>query len=477
MQFNTIGFIIFFSLCLFLYYQVTPRANKWFLLGFSLFFYSCFSCYALIVLVLIAIISWLGELTIRKVRKKSLLFLFLILTLLPLILLKYIRAVPGLVLPIGISFFTLQALSGMIDSYKQKNVSSNFGEHLLYLSFFPTVVSGPIIRKQDFLAEINKQRIFSYEEIRKGFYRIAAGYIEKFFLADQIGKQVNYVYNHFSEITGIQIVITTFLYSLQLYLDFAGYSHIAIGFAKCFGITLMENFERPFFSSSIKEFWRRWHISLSSWLRDYVYIPLGGSKKGDFIKYQNLIITFLISGIWHGVGFNFLFWGFLHGIYQVIEDILTRKIPFLKSDKNQVISIKDHPKAKAKFLPVFGQFLRTTIVFLLVSFAFLFFRAPNMTTAVQMLDIIITNFQVSSIFSNWWFYGLCKLEYLLWIAVFFVIFILDISEEKKNSLFFILERKSLLVRWIVYACAVFIILIAFIMTIGTNSNTFLYQNF
>ena len=477
MQFNTIGFIVFFSLCLFLYYQLPARTNKWFLLGCSLFFYSCFSCDALAVLVLVAIISRLGEIMIRKVRKKFLLFLFLILTLLPLVLLKYARAVPGLILPIGISFFTLQALSGMIDSYKQKNVSCGFSEHLLYLSFFPTVVSGPIIRKKDFLAEINKQRIFSYEEIRKGFYRIAIGYIEKFFLADQIGKQVNYVYSHFSEMTGIQIAVTSILYTLQLYLDFAGYSHMAIGFAKCFGITLMENFERPFFSTSIKEFWRRWHISLSSWLRDYIYIPLGGSRKGILAKYANLMITFLVSGVWHGVGLNFLFWGFLHGMYQVVEDILIRKTKLFKFDKIHIDSVRNNYKFKAKLFYGSVQLLRVTIVFLLVSFAFLFFRAPDMTAAIQMLNIVIIDFQLSSIFSNWWFYGLCKLEYIMWFAVFIVIFLLDIMEEKKNSLLVILEKKSLLVRWTIYACAVFIILIAFIMTIGTDSNTFLYQNF
>ena len=477
MQFNTIGFIVFFSLCLFFYYHLPGRTNKWFLLGCSLFFYSCFSYHALIVLFFIAIISWLGENKIKKVRKRSLLFLFLILTLLPLILLKYARAVPGLILPIGISFFTLQALSGMIDSYKQKNSSSEFFEHLLYLSFFPTVVSGPIIRKKDFLEELKKQHVFSYEEIRRGFYRITVGYLEKFFLADQIGKQVNYIYNHFSEMTGIQIAVTAMLYTLQLYLDFAGYSHMAIGFAKCFGISLIENFERPFFSTSIKEFWRRWHISLSSWLRDYVYIPLGGSRKGTITKYRNLIITFLVSGVWHGVGFNFLFWGFLHGVYQVIEDLLIRKIKLPEFDNKYLDSNKHNQITKSKYYQGFIKLLRITIVFLLVSFAFLFFRAPNMTTAIQMLNIIITDFQLSSLFSNWWFYGLCKLEYILWFVVFIVIFIFDLMEEKRNSLLIILEKKNLLIRWIVYACAVFIILIAYIMTIGTDSNTFLYQNF
>ena len=468
MQFNTLPFFAFFTICLTLYYGMPFQKNKWLLLIFSLYFYSCFSESALLALVAIAGISWCGEILVGKVRKKSLLFLFIVCTLFPLVSLKYLGLIPGYVLPIGISFFSLQAVSGMVDVYKQKSNPSNFFEHLLYLSFFPTVVSGPIIRKKEFLSEINKTRIFVYEDVRRGFYRIAIGFIEKFFLADRIAKLVDYVYGHSLEVSGAQIAVATILFGMQLYYDFAGYSHMAIGFAKCFGITIMENFERPYFSLSIKEFWRRWHMSLSSWLRDYVYIPLGGSRKGTLRKYGNLVITFLVSGVWHGVGINFLFWGFLHGVYQVVEDCILGK------SKKRVIGDKGNFSGRNTFFSL----IRIVIVFVLVDFAWLFFRAADMTTAIKMVNTIVSDFRFSSLLTTWWFdYGMSKLEYLMWAVVAFVIFLFDVMEEKEKEFLAKFGEQKVWIRWSVYIGVVFLIVTTLIISVGSNTNSFLYQNF
>ena len=474
MQFNSLAFFCFFAISLILYYSVPVKKGKWLLLLFSLYFYSCFSWSGFLGLLVIAVVSWIGEVVLEKARKKELLLVFVALTLFPLIALKYMGLLPGYVLPVGISFFTLQAVSGMVDVYKQKSKPSGWSEHTLYLSFFPTVVSGPIIRKNVFLAEIRKTKIFVYEDVRRGLYRIAIGFVEKFFLADRIGKLVDYVYGNSQEMSGVQIVVATVLFGLQLYYDFAGYSHMAIGFAKCFGITIMENFERPYFSVSIKEFWRRWHMSLSSWLRDYVYIPLGGSRKGTLRRYINLVITFMVSGVWHGVGVNFLFWGFLHGVYQVIEDRI-----FRKRDKKSIVDTGVIAESKIEALKEKSiALLRMVVVFVLVDFAWLFFRASDMATAIQMVNKIVSGFQVSTLFTTWWFdYGMSKLEYLMWIVVALGILFFDIMEEKDKEFFAKFEKQKTWLRWSVYAVIIFVIVTTLVIGMGSDTSSFLYQNF
>lgn len=474
MQFNSLIFFVFFIISFILYYSVPVKNRKWLLLIFNMCFYGCFSWSGLLGLVTIALVSWIGEKVVAKERKKGMLFLFVAFTLCPLVTIKYMGLLPGYMLPIGISFFSLQAVSGIIDVYKHKNSPSGFGEHLLYLSFFPTVVSGPIIRKHAFLKEVNEEKTFVYEDVRRGFYRVAIGFIEKFFLADRIAKLVDYVYGHSKEMSGAQITVATVLFGVQLYYDFAGYSHMTIGFAKCFGINIMENFERPYFAVSIKEFWRRWHISLSSWLRDYVYIPLGGSRKGILRRYVNLIITFLVSGVWHGVGFNFLFWGFLHGVYQVIEDRILRKRNNESDVDVKVIAEGKWRKLKEKSSVI----LRMLIVFALVDFAWLFFRATDMVTAIQMINRIVSEFHVSTLLTTWWFdYGMSKLEYLMWISVALGTLFYDIMEEKDKDFLHRFDRKKIWFRWSIYTLVIFVIVITLIIGVGSNASSFLYQNF
>ena len=469
MQFNTIGFFVFFSICFLTYYRVSEKKAKWFLLVFNLIFYSFFSYSAAIVLLLIALLSWLGEMVLVKRGTVFFVWVFSALTLAPLVLLKYLDAIPGYALPIGLSFFSLQAVSGMLDVYRKKNEKTEFGEHFLYLSFFPTIVSGPIIRKNDFLKEINKPKTFVYEDVRRGIYRIAIGFIEKFLLADRISRLVDYVYGHPGEVGGAQIVVATIFFGLQLYYDFAGYSHMAIGFAKCFGISIMENFERPYFAHSIKEFWRRWHISLSSWLRDYIYIPLGGNRKGQGRKYCNLIITFLVSGVWHGVGLNYLFWGFLHGIYQVAEDNLLGKVKKTSTVKKEADGIIK--KSMVSLLSMTG-------VLIAVNFAWIFFRAADMATAIQMVKTLLTDFRISALFTRWWFeHGMSKIEYMVWAMAVLGIFFFDVMEERDAEFLNKFEKQKTWIRWSVYVVVVFIILTTLLSGMGRNANSFLYQNF
>lgn len=469
MQFNTLVFAIFFTICLILYYHAPAPGRKWLLLGFGLFFYACFSVSAIGILLLIALISFCGERILARYRNRLLLFFFITGTLLPLVLLKYTPVAAWYVLPVGISFLSLQAVGAMIDVYRTGITKGSFGDHLLFLSFFPTVVSGPIMRKGVFLEEIRRMQTLVYSDVRTDLYRIALGFIEKFFLADRIGRLVDHVYGDPAGVSGIQVVVATVLFGLQLYYDFAGYSHMAIGFAGCFGITISENFERPYFALSVKDFWRRWHISLSSWLRDYVYIPLGGSRKGRLRRYVNLLLTFLVSGIWHGYGLNYLFWGFLHGIYQVTEDCLLQV-----KKKYHTVSKQWGSHCGSGLLDV----PRMLLVFVLVDFAWLFFRAQDMTVAVELVTKIWSDLRLSSLFTTWWFeYGMSKLEYLMWGFVALGILALDMLEERNRSFGTTLGAQKAWLRWSIYACVAFILVITVLTGIGNNTNQFLYQNF
>jgi D-alanyl-lipoteichoic acid acyltransferase DltB (MBOAT superfamily) len=225
-----------------------------------------------------------------------------------------------LLLPMGISFYTFQTLSYTIDVYrKQREPEYHLGYFALYVTFFPQLVAGPIERSDRLIPQLRKEQTFDYGRTVEGFQRMVWGFFKKVVIADNLAVAVNHVYGNVQSASGLTLLIATGFFAYQIYCDFSGYSDIAIGSAKILGIDLMENFKRPYFSTSIKEFWSRWHISLSTWFRDYVYIPLGGSKKGSVRTYVNVLVVFLISGLWHGASWMFVIWGALHGLYQLYE--------------------------------------------------------------------------------------------------------------------------------------------------------------
>ena len=275
----------------------------------------------------------------------------------------------GIVMPIGISFFTFQAMSYVIDVYRKDcKVQKNPFNVMLYVSFFPQLVAGPIERSENLISQIKNIEnvdLKNWQRIRKGVYTMLWGYFLKLVIADRCAILVDTVYNNVSAYFGYQIIVASILFALQIYCDFMSYSTIAKGAARVLGYELMENFDLPYFATSIKDFWRRWHISLSSWLRDYLYIPLGGNRKGRIRKYINIIITFFVSGLWHGAAFTFIIWGLLHGIYQIIEDLLK---PY--TDK-LLAKTKLNPKNAALMV------LKIIVTFILVDIAWVFFRANS----------------------------------------------------------------------------------------------------
>ena len=242
-----------------------------------------------------------------------------------------------LILPMGISFYTFQTLSYTIDVYRRDRIAErHLGYFALYVTFFPQLVAGPIERSDRLIPQLRKDYKFNKTKAFDGLQRMIWGFFKKVVIADNLAIAVNHVYGDLESSSGLTILIATVFFAYQIYCDFSGYSDIAIGSAKILGIDLIENFKQPYFSTSIKEFWSRWHISLSTWFRDYVYIPLGGSRKGSLRAYTNILLVFLISGLWHGASWMFVIWGTIHGIYQLYErltiNIRGRLWNFIKLD-------------------------------------------------------------------------------------------------------------------------------------------------
>lgn len=340
MLFNSVAYLLFFPLCILIYYVLGKYrvVQNCFLLLASYYFYANFEPRYLLLLLSITLVSYVTGLLLNRSKKnKTTLILSLLLLLSPLFFYKYFNffniilfdslSLVGLrfevhflrlLLPIGISFYTFQAIGYVVDVYKQKiEVERNLLDYALFLGFFPQIASGPIGRASSILPQIKKQRVFNSTNLSQGFNYLLWGYFLKLVIADRGGIYVDAVFNNYLEHSGISLILATFIYSFQIYGDFAGYSLMALGSAKMMGFDLINNFRRPYFSKSVAEFWRRWHISLSTWFRDYVYIPLGGNRVSPARHNINIIVTFLVSGIWHGAAYNFILWGGLHGLFQV----------------------------------------------------------------------------------------------------------------------------------------------------------------
>ena len=271
-----------------------------------------------------------------------------------------------LLLPVGISFYTFQTLSYVIDVYKGNvKAEKHFGIYATFISFFPQLVAGPIERTNNLLPQIKAKHEFNYEQATYGLKLMAWGFFKKLVIADNLAIYSDKVFNNVYDFKGFALILAAFFFTIQIYCDFSGYSDIARGTAKLFGIELMENFKCPYFSSSIREFWSRWHISLSTWFRDYVYIPLGGNRVGKIRHYFNLMITFMISGLWHGANWTFVIWGGLHGLAQIFENVFTRK------PKNY------QPHGLERVLKVL-------ITFTFCMFAWVFFRVQNLNEAIYV---------------------------------------------------------------------------------------------
>lgn len=478
MLFNSMTFLLFFVLIVLLYYLL-PQKHRWILLlTGSYYFYMSWKAEYIILIIASTVIDYTCGLQIGKAERQSRKRLFLIISLLSnlgiLFAFKYFnffnesaRAVfnslsiayhvPELnvLLPVGISFYTFQTLSYTIDIYRGKmQPERHFGIFALFVSFFPQLVAGPIERAKNLLPQFFKKIDFNPARVQDGLRQMLWGFFKKVVVADMLAFYVNIIYNDVHAHSGLQMLIATYFFAFQIYCDFSGYSDIAIGAARILGFDLMKNFNMPYFSRSIPEFWRRWHISLSSWFKDYLYIPLGGNRCTVPRWYFNIFVVFLVSGLWHGADWKFVIWGGLHGLYQLVSLVT-------KDFRKKVVQVLHIPRK----LHTLWQML---VTFHLVFFSWIFFRANSMADALFIVRNMFTNFGTFTNLTAGW----GKYNFFVAIAAVFILLASEIVrfnvDYKKLT-----QRPPAILRWGIYY-----LLILLLILFGVDFNTqFIYFQF
>ncbi len=458
MLFNSWQFAVFLPLVFLAYWALNPKFRWILLLAASYYFYMSWNVKYIVLILFTTFVSYAGAILIEKYKyKKFALCLTIVSCLGVLFIFKYfdffsqavidifklfsIRLHPitlKLMLPVGISFYTFQTLSYVIDVYKGKiKPERHFGIYATFISFFPQLVAGPIERTENLLPQIKSEHKFNYEQAVYGLQLIAWGFFKKLVIADNLALSVDSVYDNLYQYRGFALIIATIFFTIQIYCDFSGYSDIARGSAKLMGIELMENFRAPYLSSSIREFWGRWHISLSTWFRDYVYIPLGGSRVSKLRNYFNLIVTFLVSGLWHGANWTFVIWGGVHGLAQIIE---------------KIFNFNTHTR-----INTFKWFFKTIFVFIFVAAAWIFFRAQSFADVIYIFSHMFDGIANLPVYiktgfdavqgQKRFFIGLSMI-----LAAYDYIFVLKNQEPIE-----LLNRQNVFIRWFCYIAMGFIL--------------------
>ena len=467
MAFNSFIFWIVFPIIFVFYWAIPAKWNTWrkalLLIVSYLLYMNWKPVYAVVLLGETLVTYWAGRLfDKRKGGGKKLVWPLTFLGLLPLLVFKYYNflnvsisaglasiglrfALPGLnwAIPVGISFFSFQAVGYMLDVYHgREKAEKNLLDYMLFVSFFPQVFSGPISKAGELLPQIKKSRLFKYEQSVQGLKFLLWGMFLKLVLADRLGLYVDKVMGSYLLYDGPTCVLSAFFYSLQIYGDFAGYSLMAVGVAKTLGFDLINNFNRPYFSSSITEFWHRWHISLSRWLKDYVYIPMGGSRCSKLRNYWNIFVTFLVSGIWHGANWTYIVWGVIHGVAQIVEKALG---------------------LNSKNTKGFWRSVRIVLTFFIVTLAWVFFRMPTIGDAVVFISHSFSSFGMPSVLSVTNF------------AIYVIAILLLLLKESREE-FFPLKFQFLNNRYVKWA--EYVIIFCLILLCGAlDSGSFIYGSF
>lgn len=490
MVYVSYGFYLFLAITVALYYAVPLKFRWWILLVGSLCFFGKLDPKGFGVFLGTALASYLMGLLLAKPERLSVvsklgpkkgsackLFLFLSIAIvtIPLVVTKnanfifdqmHIPRYENWIIPLGISFYTLQMISYLVDVYSKKiEPQKNLFKYLLFVFFFPQIVQGPIPRYEQLKIQLYEGHRFHESSFVKGIHLIIWGFFLKFMVADRAGIVVNTVFDHFPDYGGGYILYAGILYSIQLYTDFLACVVLSQGTAALFGIELQNNFRHPYKASSIKEFWRRWHITLSNWLRDYIYIPLGGNRKGKLAKYINLGITFSVSGLWHGAGYKYLFWGLLHALYQIVGEITA--------------PIKNHFYGAIKLAKDSGlrKSIQTVGTFFWVMLGWIIFRAQSLKTGIAMIKSMFTIYNPwilfnDSLFSlgiNW------KESFVLLLSVG-ILFFVEKKQETVHIRDWILKQRTV-VRWIIYLTAICGIVVFGAYGYGFNPQDFIYGGF
>lgn len=490
MLFNSAHFIVFFPIVILVYYVLPQRGRYLWLLAASYYFYMSWNPKYIVLLLFSTAVTYAsGRLLAaakNTTRRKLIVAASFILNLGVLFYFKYVGmaadilvrvlgklhiylTIPSfdVVLPVGISFFTFQALSYTVDVYRGEiYAEKNFFRYALYVSFFPQLVAGPIERSKNLLKQLAVPKTFEFERARDGFLLMLWGYFLKLVLADRIAIVVNTVYNNHTEYQGWYFIVATVLFAFQIYCDFAGYSTIAIGAAKILGVRLMENFDAPYTAQSVAEFWRRWHISLTSWFRDYLYIPLGGNRKGKLRKNANRLIVFLASGLWHGASIHFVVWGGINGLYQIIGETL------MPVRERLIRLFRLNPDS-------FGfRLYRTLVTFVLVDLSWVYFRAEGFRAANTIVRSMVTAKNPWVLFDgSLYTLGLDGPNFRLMIVSIFILLAADIAKRCGITIREKIIEQDYLFRWVFIACAVVFILLFGVWGPGYSAANFIYFQF
>ena len=481
MLFSTAAFAVFMAI-VFTVYWLAPHKYRWIIiLAANVWFYTCYDVKYLAAILITMIASFICAILMDKkqgAKKNKVIMLTGVITSLSLLLVfKYLNfalytvskilnriSIPmqettlKLIMPVGISFYTFMAVGYIIDVYKGKTEPvRHFGKYAIFLSFFPNISSGPIERAGHFIPQIDKEKSFDYDSVVYGARLLMLGMIKKVVIADLMVKYVDAVFNKVPEHSGICFAWATLLYTFEIYCDFSGYSDMAIGVARMLGFELMGNFRQPYLASSIKEFWGRWHISLSTWFRDYVYIPLGGNRCKKSRRDINLLITFLLSGLWHGASWTFVLWGGIHGAAQIIENRIKEAIG-LTRDREKNLS-----------RPV--KLLLTILTFLIVSYAWMFFRANSISEALYIVRNMFTSFNLKDAMAQM---TMSTKSVIKTTAAIVLLMIYDHFNEREDLLLKMNRLKAPL-RWVIYIASA--ILVIALKTHNTEIQEFIYFKF
>ena len=476
MLFNSIQFFIFFFIIYSLYICLDHKKQNILLLIGSYIFYGAWNWKFLSLLFISTTIDYfcglrISESVSKKTRKKFL-FISIFSNLLILGFFKYFNFFSGnlqalfntfglhvpefylnVILPVGISFYTFQSMSYTIDIYYKKlQPAKNFLDFALFVAFFPQLVAGPIERARNLLPQICRPRKLSLDKFYEGCFLIFWGLFQKVVIADNLAKYVDYVFAWHGGLQSLTVLLSLYAFAFQIFCDFAGYSNIARGVGKCLGFEIMINFKSPYLAKNPREFWQRWHISLSTWLRDYLYIPLGGNKKGDLITYRNLFITMLLGGLWHGVAWNFIFWGLYQCLLLIVHRMLTPLFAIFQFNKN-------------KFLERIITTLKIVCFFHITCYGWLIFRAQSLDQIIKMTRALFFAGTHISLFD---FFNLV-LQVIPCIVVLLLVQIVEYFNHDR----FVIYRLNIFIRVIFY----FGCILLFITYGVTGAKEFIYFQF
>ncbi len=487
MQFNSVDFLIFFPFVIAVYFVIPKKLRMIWLLAASYYFYMSWNAkYALLIgastivtflsgllltafktgnleqkkrlTMVVCIVVNLGILAISKYANFAIISINMLLRILKISTIEHRF---DILLPVGISFYTFQALGYMIDVYRgDVEAERNFVRYALFVSFFPQLVAGPIERSKNLLNQmrhIEDIRLWNARRVTSGAILMVWGFFMKMVIADRVSILVDTVFNNYRMYGSTELFLAAIGFTIQIYTDFGSYSMIAIGAAKIMGFELMENFNAPYFAKNIRDFWGRWHISLSTWFRDYLYIPLGGNRKGTKRKYLNTMIVFLVSGLWHGANWSYVVWGGIHGLYQVIGDVIK---PYTK------ILLE---KCKVNTECFSWRLLQTIKTFFLVTFAWIFFRADKITQALRFIKRIFVKPTPWILFSDGLYnLGLNMTEMNILVFSIVILLLVDLVHELKGmTLDAFLFTQNIWFEW-----SVLIVLILMTFVFGKYGPTF-----